>query len=81
VGLTLPNSSGWPELLSPLAEVEDAAAAVGLAVEAHAPELPEGQLANRLAAAGALLARLRTLRAMLPREGEPDPSEAPTDVP
>jgi hypothetical protein len=69
------------ELLSLLAEVEDAAAAVGLAVEAHAPELSEGQLANLLSAAGALLARLRTLRALLPREDEPDPAEAAADVP
>jgi hypothetical protein len=69
------------ELLSLLAEVEDAAASVGLAVEAHAPELSEGQLANLLSAAGGLLARLRTLRAMLPREEEPEPSQAPADVP
>jgi hypothetical protein len=61
------------ELLSLLAEVEDAAAAVGLAVEAHAPELSEGQRADLLSAAGALRARLRTLRAPLPREDEPDP--------
>jgi hypothetical protein len=70
------------ELLSLLAEVEDAApAAVCLAVEAHAPELTEGQLANLLATAGALLARLRTLRDMLPQEDEPDPSLHAADAP
>jgi hypothetical protein len=69
------------ELLGLLAELEDTAAAVGLAVEAHAPDLSEGQLANLLSAAGALLARLRMLRALLPREDEPDPFAAPADVP
>jgi hypothetical protein len=81
VGLAFPNSSGWPEWLSLLAEVEDAAAAVGLAVEAHAPELSEGQLADLLSAAGALLARLRTPRALLPAEDEPDPSGARAALP
>jgi hypothetical protein len=69
------------ELPALLAELEDAAAAVGLAVELHAGDLAEDRLAGLLAAAGALLARLRTLRALLPREDKPDPSEAPADVP
>jgi hypothetical protein len=43
------------------------------AVAAHAPEPSEGRLANLLFAAGALRARLRTLRALLPWEDVPGP--------
>jgi hypothetical protein len=68
-------------LVALLGEVEEAAADVSPAAAAALASLTAEQLGNLLAAAGATLARLRTLRALLPREDEPDPSEAPADVP
>ena len=66
------------ELLGVLTEVEDAAAAVGLAVEAHAAGLGDEKLGNLLAAAGTILARLRSLQAMLPAEMDPFPGSSDT---
>jgi hypothetical protein len=61
---------GAEEFIAPvlgvLSEVEDTAAAVGLAVKAHGAELGNEKLGNLLAAAGTILARLRSLQAMLP---------------
>jgi hypothetical protein len=56
------------KLLGQLAELEDVAASLGLAVEAHGEGLNDGHLADLLAGVGAFLLRLRALRATLPAE-------------
>jgi hypothetical protein len=61
-----------------LTEVEDTAAAVGLAVEAHAVELGVEKIGNLLATAGTILVRLRSLQAMLPAEVGPFPGSPDT---
>jgi hypothetical protein len=66
------------QLLGVLTEVEDAAAAVGLAVEAFGAGLGDEKLGNLLAAAGIILARLRSLQAMLPAEMDPFPGSSDT---
>jgi hypothetical protein len=68
-------------LLAVLTEVEYAAASVGLAVEAHGAEVGDEKLGNLLAAAGTILARLRSLQAVLSAEGDTDPSQASPDAP
>jgi hypothetical protein len=68
------------ELLGLLAELEDTAAAVGLAALLHAGDLAEEQLAGLLAGARAALDRLRSLQVLLPAEYGPDrcpPSPGP----
>jgi hypothetical protein len=69
------------ELLGLLAELEDSAAAVGLAVELHAGDLAEERLAGLLAGAHATLDRLRSLPALLQIEDGPEGSAAAADLP
>jgi hypothetical protein len=59
------------QLLALLAELQDVAADIGLAVEAQARDLSEGRLDELLAGALAVLARLRALQGQLPTESSP----------
>jgi hypothetical protein len=69
------------KLLGQLAELEDVAASLWLAVEAHGEGLAEGHLEDLLAGVGAALLRLRALRATLAGEGGPEVAEGGADAP
>jgi hypothetical protein len=69
------------QLLEQLAELEDVAAALGLAALAHGDGLTEAQLAEALAGVSMALERLRAVESMVPDEDGPEASGAAADAP